>query len=447
MEKELEGADVATLLEKSAQDIKQNFDSRLEEQKKAASAKADELEARIAKFDAHCKDQGLQGDEIKKEFEKHKTDFETLQNSYKALQDHVDKLDAKAKVTSMHQAVEKSTQHRIAEKLASDDVIEQLKSMVSKKTSSFSVEVDLKGISQKAVADMGSANIGSGEMMTPPQPGVRYNPQRTWHMRDIIPVGQTSADTIAYYKEIGSEGGPAMQTEGALKAQVDFDVDLTRVSVETLAAFTVLSTQSFNDYAFLRSYIPNRLTEKMKIVEDTQILTGSGTTPNLHGVFTQAAAFAPSAQFATNVVDPNLVDLIIAGVDQATIAEYTPDNVLLYSADYHGILVLKGSDGHYLFPQTVFSAMMPYVAGVPMLKNTVTELSGNFLLGDFRKGAQLFDRESMNISFSYEDSDNFRRNKVTVRAEERLALAVYFPQAFVKGAIAAGITAITKATV
>src|SRR3546814_9358478 len=66
--------------------------------------------------------------------------------------------------------------------------------------------------------------------------------------------------------------------------------------------------------------------------------------------------------------------------------------------------------------------------------------AGNFLTGAFRLGAQIFDRQDARVEVSTEDSDNFRKNLVTILAEERLALAVYRPEAFIRGGFAAAIT-------
>src|SRR3546814_6282577 len=84
----------------------------------------------------------------------------------------------------------------------------------------------------------------------------------------------------------------------------------------------------------------------------------------------------------------------------------------------------------------------PRLWGRPVVE-TQAMTAGNFLTGAFRLSAQIFDRQDARVEVSTEDSDNFRKNLVTILAEERLALAVYRPEAFIRGGFAAAITDIT----
>ena len=60
--------------------------------------------------------------------------------------------------------------------------------------------------------------------------------------------------------------------------------------------------------------------------------------------------------------------------------------------------------------------------------------------GDFVNGCTLLDRMAATVELSTENSDNFVRNLVTIRAEERVALLTFAPWSFVKGVFAAGTT-------
>jgi HK97 family phage major capsid protein len=56
---------------------------------------------------------------------------------------------------------------------------------------------------------------------------------------------------------------------------------------------------------------------------------------------------------------------------------------------------------------------------------------GEVLVGAFGLAARLHDRLDVEVLVSSEDRDNFIKNMLTVRAEERTALAVRVPDAFV----------------
>ena len=57
----------------------------------------------------------------------------------------------------------------------------------------------------------------------------------------------------------------------------------------------------------------------------------------------------------------------------------------------------------------------------------------SFLVGNFQMAAQIFDRMGVEVLISSEDRSNFIENKLTVRAEQRLALTIKRPAALIYG--------------
>ena len=69
--------------------------------------------------------------------------------------------------------------------------------------------------------------------------------------------------------------------------------------------------------------------------------------------------------------------------------------------------------------------------GLPVVATEVAAFIGKFLTGAFQTGAQLFDREDANVVISTENADDFEKNLISIRCEERAALAVKRPEAFI----------------
>ncbi|HDS8780199.1 TPA: phage major capsid protein, partial [Klebsiella michiganensis] len=100
-----------------------------------------------------------------------------------------------------------------------------------------------------------------------------------------------------------------------------------------------------------------------------------------------------------------------------------------------GIELTKDNEGRYIIAQPV-NGSVPRIWGLPVVE-TQAMAQNNFLTGAFNMAAQIFDRMDIEVLLSTENEDDFIKNMVTIRAEERLALAVYRPEAFVTGNVTA----------
>jgi HK97 family phage major capsid protein len=97
----------------------------------------------------------------------------------------------------------------------------------------------------------------------------------------------------------------------------------------------------------------------------------------------------------------------------------------------------KDTAGQYVMPWIFMNGGIS-VDGLPVIQSTAID-EGTFLVGDFKRGAQVFDRRQLSIEFSNSHDDNFIKGMVTVRISERLALVIYRPKCFVYGTFAAAL--------
>lgn len=297
---------------------------------------------------------------------------------------------------------------------------------------------DIKAIISALTTD---ADGSAGDLLVP-QRGPLVTPvTRRMTIRDLLMPGRTGSNSIQYPKETGFTNNAATvsETSGPAKPQSEIKFDLETVSVTTVAHWVLATRQILEDAPMLQSYIDGRLRYGLAYAEEQQLLNGDGLGTNLSGIVTQATAFA--SPVAVNTALNTKVDVIRVAMLQAALAELPASGVVLNPVDWAEIELTKTQDGAYLFanPQ---GSVDPRLWGLPVVA-TPAMTATDFLIGAFNMGAQIFDRADASVEVSTEDSDNFRKNLVTVLAEERLALAVYRPEAFITGDFAAAITDIT----
>jgi HK97 family phage major capsid protein len=300
---------------------------------------------------------------------------------------------------------------------------------------------DFKGLAEKgrgiarmrlkAVTSITSSTTGTGGVGVGIQParvpGIITGPERPFTIRDLIMPGRTSSNAIEYVRESGFQNMAAPVGETLAKPQSDLSFELITTTVKTIAHWFRASKQVLADIPLLQSYIDGRAIYGLKYVEENQILAGDGTGQNLLGLIPQATPF----NNALRVAGDTKIDTLRRAILQVRIAEYRASAIALNPVDWADMELAKDSTGSYIWVN-VQDGGQPRMWRLPVVDTNAVPVGG-FLVGAFNIAAQVFDREDANVEVSTEDADNFTKNMVTIRAEERLALAVYRPQSFVYG--------------
>jgi HK97 family phage major capsid protein len=315
---------------------------------------------------------------------------------------------------------------------------EDVKAFMANPTAERRAGMDVKAIISSLTTD---ANGSAGDLLEPMRLPVVPGVERRLTVRDLLMPGRTNQASIQYAKETGFTNNAATHTEtaGTAKPQSEIKFDLVTTSVTTIAHWVLATRQILADAPMLQSYIDGRLRYGLKLVEENQLLNGGGTGTDLNGVYTQATALSANPMVVTA---PSKIDVIRVAMLQAALAEFPPNGVVLHPTDWAGIELTKDTAGAYIIGNPQDSAQ-PRLWGLPVVATQAMTVD-KFLVGAFGMGAQIFDREDARVEISTEDSDNFRKNLVTILAEERLALAVYRPEAFIKGDFSDAITDLTS---
>ena len=281
----------------------------------------------------------------------------------------------------------------------------------------------------------GLTSAGGGALLDPDRLPFVTPRLRRMTVRDLLAPGRTSGNAIRYAKESGFTNNAATVSETVQKPESNIVYTLVNGIVATIAHFIMASRQILDDVPALQSMIDSRLRYGLALVEEEQLLRGDGTGDDIHGILPQASAFNTNLITVSN---KQRIDEIRMAILQVFMAEYPADGIVLHPTDWASIELTKDSTNNYIFTSPP-NQTAKRLWGLPVVETQAMN-DGYFLVGAFQLGAQIFDREDANVAVSTEDRDNFIKNMVTILAEERLALAVYRPEAFVTGLFSAGTT-------
>jgi HK97 family phage major capsid protein len=298
------------------------------------------------------------------------------------------------------------------------------------------VEMDTKGTLLEGPGGGGGA---LGNLVPGVIPGVVDKLFQRLTVADLLLQGQTNSPQLIYAVEGTATSGAAGVAEAGAKPESTLGLTSTTENVKKIATVLNISDEMLEDAAQVQSYINGRLSLFIQIEEERQLLRGAGTN-ELTGIMNGRGI---NVYAGGTAVGNRAVQLFKALNGQRGSALLEPDWIVINPTDWETIRLSTDTAGQY-FGGGPFQG--PYGNGrnfdASNIVNGADEFlwnkpvivtgalgAGTALIGT-RAGAQVFRKSGISIEATNSHGTNFTSDLVTIRAEERLGLAVYRPSSF-----------------
>lgn len=248
----------------------------------------------------------------------------------------------------------------------------------------------------------------------------------SFHYRNILPAGTMAGEFVKYPKENATVGGANTWTYGSgSKPEIEPKMTTYQADAEWIAGLIKgIPIAMIEDLAWMTSFLQNKGRAELLKKEDTFIqglLLDAANSENYNGSKTVGIEI-----------------LIDAALRQLKNNLHVPTGIVLSNQDYVNILLGKASgSGEYDFPGVVTVNPLTgqlNVVGIPVFSNSYLA-QGTGIVGDWAQ-AQLLTRQAPRIRFFDQNSDDAEKNVILVRVEERVALPVFYDNAFIKVTLA-----------
>lgn len=276
----------------------------------------------------------------------------------------------------------------------------------------------------KAATGTQASPVGAADFATTYDKNVVTAPRTALVVRDLFGAESITGSTLVYLVEGAIEGAPAVTAEGNEKPQVHFaDPTPKTVSLAKVACHIKESDEYINDYPFLASAINGRLLYELGLVEQNKLVTDLLATSGIQANTTGWTASSTAAAVA---------DLILKAImDVQAQSGFAADAIAINPADWYTLRVAKDGEDRYYGGGFFGAQSIPNLWGLPVCVTTAVT-AGTIVVGAFKTCGSVVARGGVSVEATNTNEDDFVKNLMTIRAEERLALAVRRPKGFYK---------------
>lgn len=236
-----------------------------------------------------------------------------------------------------------------------------------------------------------------------------------------VTTGQIGTRFAMWIEETDEEGAPIMIAENTGKTQIDVQYLEKTQKVEKIAVYSKVTTEMMDDLPQLISRIQTNMLKRVGVAIESQLYSGSGTSPYLKGATSWATAFA-AGSLANTIPYANEIDVINAIQNQVLLAYGTTNAILVHPDTIQTIKGLKSTTGEPLWKEyqdwSLGGSVTALMIGGMKVIPTPVVTSGDFLGGDMSVLNVLF-REGLNIRITPSGEDPIN-NTMTLIVEARL---------------------------
>lgn len=275
--------------------------------------------------------------------------------------------------------------------------------------------------------------VGAGVVEADRAPGFVFDQTTEPDMltlRDVFTVIPTTSDTVSWVEVTAFTRAAAPTAAGSAKPEGALTLANITATVETIAEWMPVNEQQLQDVIGLGQLIQTELLYNVRREEEEQIIYGSNASNELNGLCGSATA-VPAESAGAQILDT------IGGARRSVMIDGgMPNALLIHPTDWLAVQVLKGSDNHYLGQVFLTAPRALRVWGLQVVESVAMEdrtgeatEERNLVVGDFARGAQIYEKLGARIDIGWINAQ-FTANQRTIRAEERVTLAVKRPHFF-----------------
>jgi HK97 family phage major capsid protein len=260
-------------------------------------------------------------------------------------------------------------------------------------------------------------------------------------LRDILNVSQTSSNAVKFTRITNYQRGALAVAHGAKKPDASITLDTVIEPVRKIAVWMPVEDEQLDDVPALAGMINGELLYDLGKHEEELIMYGSGVGEEFNGICVNPLVLqcgnGPVAGGGRVKTTDTLIDIVRRGITDVLTAGYTPNGVLIHPFDWEDVILQKGTDKRYVWVVVTDGQNMRLWAVTVVETMAMQDFQGlqteerNLVVGDFMRGAVLWDREDAAVSVGWVDQQ-FIENKRTILAEWRGAFGTWRPGAFRK---------------